>query len=316
MSAVPDPPPAALPSRLRVSGEMGPTVSFELYPPRTPGAAETLWHRTLPALAEAAPDFLSVTYGASGSSRETSREVVRWVAEHTDVRPVAHLTCIGSPREELRDVARGFVADGVRDFLALRGDPPAGSTTWTPHPEGLHRASQLVELLLDADPGLGVGVAATPSCLVAEQVDPATCGDLLALRAKQDAGAGYAITQVFFEAESYTRYVAAARAVGVHLPLVPGLVPLTDPRRLRRLEEISGVPVPTRILATLDAEPDEAGRTAAGLAMGAELLEAVLAAGAPGVHLYTFNQAPASLALLDRTGLRPGAAPGAGPAAG
>lgn len=315
MSAVPTPPSAVLPSRLRASGEMGPTVSFELYPPRTPGAAERLWERTLPALAGAAPDFLSVTYGASGSSRETSRQVVRWVAEHTDVRPVAHLTCIGSPREELREVARGFVADGVRDFLALRGDPPAGSTTWTPHPEGLRRASELVELLLGTDPGLGVGVAATPSCLTAE-VDPTTCGDLLALRAKQDAGAGYAITQVFFEVESYTRYVAAARAAGVHLPLVPGVVPLTDPARLRRLEEISGVPVPERILAALDAEPDDAGRAAAGLAMGAELVEAVLAAGAPGVHLYTFNQAPASLALLDRAGLRPGVAPGAGPAVG
>ncbi|MDO8122298.1 methylenetetrahydrofolate reductase [Isoptericola sp. b490] len=305
MSTVPAPPPAALPSRLRASGELGPTVSFELYPPRSPGAAERLWQRTLPALAEAAPDFLSVTYGASGSSRETSREVVRWVAEHTAVRPVAHLTCIGSPRDELREVARGFLADGVQDFLALRGDPPAGTITWTPHPEGLQRASELVELLLDADPRLGVGVAATPSCLAPDAPDAATCGDLLALRAKQDAGAGYAITQVFFEVESYTRYVAAARAVGVHLPLVPGLVPLTDPNRLRRLEEISGVPVPGRILAALDAEPDEAHREAAGLAMGAELVDAVLAAGAPGVHLYTFNQAPASLALLDRTGLRP-----------
>lgn len=312
MPAVPAP-PAALPARLRAR-DQGPTVSFELYPPRSPRAAQTLWQRTLPALAEAAPDFLSVTYGASGSSRDTSREVVRWVAEHTDVRPVAHLTCIGSPREELRDVARGFVADGVRDFLALRGDPPAGETTWTPHPRGLHRASELVELLLETEPGLGVGVAATPSCLT-PGIDPAVCGDLLALRAKQDAGAGYAITQVFFEVESYTRYVAAARAAGVHLPLVPGLVPLTDPRRLRRLEEISGVPVPERILAVLDAEPDDAGREAAGLAMGAELLDAVLAAGAPGVHLYTFNQAPASLALLDATGLRPAAARGPGRAA-
>jgi methylenetetrahydrofolate reductase (NADPH) len=292
-----------LPARLRASADAGPTVSFELYPPRSPAAAETLWQRTLPALAQARPDFFSVTYGASGSSRDVSREVVRWIAEHPDVRPVAHLTCIGSPRHELSEVARGFVSDGVRDFLALRGDPPAGSTSWTPHPDGLHRASELVELLLATAPGLGVGVAATPSCL--DDEDPTRCGDLLALRAKQDAGAQYAITQVFFDVESYTRYVAAARAAGVHLPLVPGMVPLADPGRLRRLEAISGVRVPPRVLAVLDAETDAERRAAAGLAMGAELVQAVLATGAPGVHLFTFNQSGAALALLDRLALRP-----------
>ncbi|MCV2395994.1 methylenetetrahydrofolate reductase [Actinotalea sp. M2MS4P-6] len=310
------PPPAGLPARLRASAEVGPTVSFELYPPRSQTAAEKLWSTTLPALAEADPDFLSVTYGASGSSRDTSREVVRWVVEHSGVRPVAHLTCIGAPRDELREVARGFVADGVQDFLALRGDPPAGETTWRPHPDGLHRASELVELLLRTEPGLAVGVAATPSCLSGWSGDPTGCGDLLALRAKQDAGAQYAITQVFFEVESYTRYVAAARAAGVQVPLVPGLVPLEDPRRLRRLEEISGVPVPARVLEILDGETDETRRRAAGLAMGAELAEAVLEAGAPGLHLYTFNQSAASLALLDRLGLASGrlAAPAEHPA--
>lgn len=300
-------PHAPLPARLHAVGEAGPTVSFELYPPRSAAAAQTLWSRTLPELAAARPDFLSVTYGASGSSRDTSREVVRWVVEHSDVRPVAHLTCIGAPRDELREVARGFVADGVRDFLALRGDPPAGATTWTPRPDGLSRASELVELLLGEDPDLSVGVAATPSCLTGWAQDPTTCGDLLALKAKQDAGAHYAITQVFFEAESYTRYVEVARAAGVRIPLVPGLVPLEDPRRLRRLAEISGVPVPDRVLDVLDAESDESRRTAAGLAMGVELADAVLAAGAPGVHLYTFNQSAAPLALLDRIGLARGA---------
>ena len=148
-----------------------------------------------------------------------------------------------------------------------------------------------------------MGVAATPSCLDVE--DPTRCGDLLALRAKQDAGAQYAITQVFFDVESYTRYVAAARAAGVHLPLVPGMVPLADPGRLRRLEAISGVRVPPRVLAVLDAETDAERRAAAGLAMGAELVQAVLATGAPGVHLLTFNQSGAALALLDRLALRP-----------
>jgi len=296
MPATPD----ALPARLAASAELGPTVSFELYPPRSPAAATTLWERTLPALVDVRPDFLSVTYGASGSSRDTSRDVVRWVLERTDVRPVAHLTCLGSAREDLRAVARAFLADGVRDFLALRGDPPSDGS-WTPTGDGLERASELVALLLEEQPGVDVGVAATPSLLTG--VDPAACGDLHALRAKQDAGATYAITQVFFEVESYMAYVAAARDAGITVPLVPGLVPLGDPKRLRRLAEISGVPVPARILDTLDAETDAERRAAAGLAMGAELVQAVLEAGAPGVHLFTFNQADASVALLDHLGL-------------
>lgn len=294
------PTPDSLPARLAASAELGPTVSFELYPPRSAAAAQTLWERTLPALVDVRPDFLSVTYGASGSSRDTSRDVVRWVLERTDVRPVAHLTCLGSARDDLRAVARTFLADGVRDFLALRGDPPSDGS-WLPDGEGLARASELVALLLEEEPGVDVGVAATPSLLTG--VEPAECGDLLALRAKQDAGAAYAVTQVFFEVESYVAYVAAARDAGITVPLVPGLVPLGDPRRLRRLAEISGVPVPARILDVLDAETDDARRAAAGRAMGAELVRAVLEAGAPGVHLFTFNQADASVALLEHLGL-------------
>lgn len=295
--------PDSLPARLAASAELGPTVSFELYPPRTPAAAQTLWERTLPALVDVRPDFLSVTYGASGSSRDTSRDVVRWVLERTSVRPVAHLTCLGSPVEDLRAVTRAFLADGVRDFLALRGDPPADGS-WVPGADGLARASELVSLLLEEEPALAVGVAATPSLLA--DVEPVACGDLQALRAKQDAGAAYAITQVFFEVDSYVRYVAAAREQGITVPLVPGLVPLGDPRRLRRLAEISGVPVPAHILDALDAETDDERRAAAGLAMGAELVHSVLEAGAPGVHLFTFNQAAASVALLEHVGLGAG----------
>ena len=293
----------SIPARLAASAESGPTISFELFPPRSAAGADQLW-ATIARLAEVAPDFISVTYGASGSSRDTSRAVIRHVLEHTDVRPVAHLTCIASERAELRTIAEGFLADGVRDFLALRGDPPVGVDPWVPPADGLGRASDLVGFLRDIDPQVAIAVAATPSCLAPDaEPDEPLCGDLLALRAKQDAGAQYALTQVFFDAESYRRYVAAARSAGVHLPIVPGIVPLEDPARLRRLQEISGVPVPQRLLALLDAENDETRRRAAGLALGAELATEVLASGAPGLHLYTFNQSRASLALLDRLGL-------------
>ena len=296
----------SIPARLAEAPDRGPTVSFELFPPRSEAGARSLW-AAIDRLAEAAPDFISVTYGASGSSRDTSRGVVQHVLEHTSVRPVAHLTCIASERAELREIAEGFLADGVRDVLALRGDPPVGVDPWVPPTDGLGRASELVTFLREVDPGFSIAVAATPSCLPAEpDPDAPLCGDLLALRAKQEAGAQYAITQVFFEADAYRRYVSTARAAGIHLPIVPGIVPLEDPARLRRLEEISGVPVPAVLLDRLDAETDEERRRAAGLELGADLVTQVLEAGAPGLHLYTFNQSRASVALLDRLGLTRG----------
>lgn len=298
-----EPRPAGLPDRFATGA---PTVSFELYPPRSEKAAISL-HTTVEQLAACRPDFFSVTYGASGSSRESSRDVVQHILAATDVPAVAHLTCLGSPPDEVREVAEQLVHLGVRDFLALRGDPPAGDAAWTPDPHGLQRASQLVELLADVSAGLpdgdrlSVAVAASPTAL---QVGGHACGDLLALRAKHEAGADYAITQVFFEADDYVRYVDAARSAGVDLPLLPGVVPLTDPRRLRRLEEVSGVAVPTHVLATLEAEAEPEARRAAGRTLGAELAAAVLDAGAPGLHLYTFNQHAASLDLLHDVGLR------------
>src|SRR5665647_2419065 len=215
-----------------------PSVSFELYPPKTDATRAAL-PDTLVRLAEARPDFFSVTYGASGSTRHITHDVVRWILTNTGTDVVAHLTCIGLP-----------------------------SAHWQ--------------------------VPYHPS----EDGDDAG-DDIQALLAKQEAGADYAITQVFFEVSSYTRYLAAARAAGVTIPLLPGIVPLTDPKRLRRLEEISGVPVPPEILQRLDAATDLEEQRVVGTAMGVDLVHQVLAAGAPGLHIYTFDQHTAPLDLLE-----------------
>jgi methylenetetrahydrofolate reductase (NADPH) len=301
--------PTGVAARVAAADEQGPSVSFELYPPKTDTTRAAL-PGTIAHLAAAHPDFFSVTYGASGSTREVSRDVVRWILENTSSAVVAHLTCIGLPWEDVRVVAEQFVDDGVRNLLALRGDPPAGAPDWQPHPGGLTRASDLVARLheLGEEKGvqLSVGVAATPSARwAAPPQPPAPDDDIQALLAKERAGADYAITQVFFEPDSYIAYRDAARAAGVRIPLLPGIVPLTEPKRLRRLEEISGVPVPPVVLARLDAT-DGDDRRAVGNAMGVELVRAVLDAGAPGVHLYTFNQHTAVLDLLDGLGIRPG----------
>ncbi|MFD1505849.1 methylenetetrahydrofolate reductase [Georgenia yuyongxinii] len=312
-----------------------PTVSFELFPPRKPELYEAVWQRVL-RMAEAGPDFFSVTYGASGSSREASGELVRRLLAETSVPPIAHLTCVGADREQLAARVRGLLRAGVRDFLALRGDPPDGQTTWAPPSGGLARSSDLVALIreVEADelgygpaaragavarsgPAARAGAAGEPPSVVAQDlgVVPADVvsvavaaypsgtshtreEELVALREKQDAGADFAITQVFYNAEAYASLVADARDAGVHIPILPGILPLTDPRRLHRLEALSGVPVPADLDALLGCD-DDAERQRRGIDATIALIDGVLEAGAPGLHLYTFNQDRPALDVLE-----------------
>ncbi|MCL3862888.1 methylenetetrahydrofolate reductase [Actinotalea sp. K2] len=301
----------------RLTRAAGPTsLSFELFPAAT-AAGDTRLRATVEQLASLRPDFFSVTYGAAGAATGASRSLTAWLARGT-VPVVAHVTFAGMTAAQVREVAADLLADGVRDFLALRGDLPPGVTP----PDGrrgdgrpadgeLGRASDLVALLRDlaAATGceVGVGVAAAPAALdhLPTDVPPTRCGDLQALLGKQAAGADYAITQVVFDPASYARYVRVARRAGVTLPLVPGIVPLTDPGRLRRLQQISGVDVPPHVLDLLDAETDAQRRAAAGTALGAELARALLDAGAPGLHVFTFDQYEPTAALLHAAGLRP-----------
>lgn len=319
-----------------------PTVSFELFPPRRPELDEIVWQRVL-RMAAAGPDFFSVTYGASGSSRAASANLVRRLLVETRIPPIAHLTCVGSTREELADRVRTLLDSGVRDFLALRGDPPAGETEWRPVPGGLSRSSELVALIrqvetehlglpaADRAPGTGdegpvVGIVGGPdgareptpepsvvarelgveradvvSVAVAAYPAGASHGreaELEALREKQDAGADFAITQVFFDPEAYGSLVAEARAVGIRIPILPGIIPMTDRGRLHRLSELTGVPVPATMDALL-AIDDEHERLRRGIDATLALIDRVLAAGAPGLHLYTFNHDRPALDVLE-----------------
>ncbi len=295
-----------------------PTVSFELYPPRSPKGERTL-RRTIPELAAAQPDFFSITYGAAGSTRETSRELIRQIIRETEVTPIAHLTCVGASEAELRGVINDLLDEGVRDFLALRGDPPAGQPDWRPHPDGFTRASQLVRLLrsieaerfgTDSRSGdhaspLSISVATYPG----QARDAAgnavvDARDVASLVDKQEAGADFAITQIFYDAAHYAELLQAARAAGVNLPILPGVIPLTDPRRLRRLHELTGMAPPADLLALLEdaATPQEAYRL--GLQATRDLIEDTLRAGAPGLHVYTFNSSTPALGLLYGAGLR------------
>lgn len=284
------------------------TLSFEFFPPRTLEGREVL-DETIARLATTEPDFVSVTYGASGSTRDLSREVVRGIAQGCAFPPLAHLTCVSASRAELTQIIEEFLAEGVRGFLALRGDPPQGESDWRPHSDGLLYASQLVAFIREVAGahGLGpekisIGVAAFPTIHADERW---RVQGLEVLQAKQEAGADFAITQVFFEAHQYLDFMVDAQAAGITLPLLPGIIPVLDPTRASRLEQMTGVVVPALLLKDLATAPDDDAARSVGVAHATALARTVLDAGAPGIHVYTFNRYRAALELVDALGLGP-----------
>ncbi len=281
-----------------------PTLSYELFPPRTPAAESTLAH-TMDVLAATGPDFMSITYGASGSTRTTSRSVVHKLAVAHTIPPLAHLTCVDQSRAELVAVIEEYLADGVRDFLALRGDPPKGQSDWRPHPDGLLYASQLVTLLREVAAangveGVSIGVTAFPAQHAQERWRQQ---GLDVLKAKQDAGADFAITQVFYEVSQYVALRADAAAEGIGLPIIPEVMPLVSATRAARAEQLTGVPTPSELYVELErAETDDHAR-AVGVAHAAALSAALVEEGAPGIHIITFNRHEAALELVSALGL-------------
>ncbi len=281
--------------------EQEPTLSFELFPPRS-RAAEELLGGTMRAIVATRPDFISITYGASGSTQGASRSVVQRVAEEHDVPPLAHLTCVGQSRADLAAVIEGYLEDGVHDFLALRGDAPKGQSGWRPHPDGLVYASDLVRFLREIAhahgvDGLSVGVAAFPAQHAIERFRQTA---LDVLKAKQDAGADFAITQVFYEVGHYTGLVAAAREQGITMPIIPEVMPLVSAQRARRAAQITDVPTPESLVAALDTAATDDEARATGVAHAAGLAQHLLDAGAPGIHVITFNRHDAAVELVDR----------------
>jgi methylenetetrahydrofolate reductase (NADPH) len=293
-----------------------PTVSFELMPPRRPDAAPNFWE-TARRLVAVRPDFVSVTYGAGGGDRATARKVVATLLAGTSVLPIAHLTCVGASREDVSEVIDDFLDAGVRAFLALRGDPPKDQPDWRPAADGVHSADELVRLLREveakraaADPSTALRGAAHPLSIAVATFPNGNPGagttraqEVQRLLEKQAAGASFAITQLFYEASSYTEFVADARSAGVTIPILAGLLPTTEPRRLRRVEELTGVAAPTDLLTALDALEDAEAQHEHGIARSIELARAVLDAGAPGLHVYTFNKHRPALDLLAGVGL-------------
>lgn len=273
--------------------------SFEVYPPRKPELQAAL-HATIQALAEAGPQFITVTYGANGSSRDASLDCLRYIRENTDVEPLAHLTCVGSTRAEITAVVDSFMEAGIRQFLALRGDPPEGSDATSDYLGELSSATELVQLI-HARGGnrVTVSVAAFPN---GHPQSSTPQQDIDVLLAKQAAGAEFALTQLFFDAADYLQFAAAARQAGVTMPIIPGIMPVTSLGRLRRIVDITGERMPAELETALESAASPADARAIGTAHAVALCRALVAGGAPSLHLYAFNEHETVLAVLAQLG--------------
>ncbi|HET8749464.1 MAG TPA: methylenetetrahydrofolate reductase [Sphingomicrobium sp.] len=275
-------------------------VSFEFFPPKSETMAETLWS-SIQTLAPLHPRFVSVTYGAGGSTRERTHATVKRILEETDLTPAAHLTCVGATREEIDSVARGYWELGVRHIVALRGDPPEPGGKYQPHRDGYRDATDLVAGLKSVGP-FDISVAAYPEV----HPDSSTRAfDLENLRRKVDAGANRAITQFFFSADCFFRFRDEAAAAGIDAEIVPGILPVSNVSQTRRFADLCGASIPdwlNGLFEGLDELPSARQLIAATVA--AELCGQLYAGGVRHFHFYTLNRAELSYAICHLLGVR------------
>ena len=274
-------------------------ISFEVYPPRNPDAAPALYE-AIDRLGALGPSFISVTFGAGGTDTSGSIEVLGYIKNNTSAMPLAHLTCVGTTADEISGLLGQFEAAGITDFLALRGDLPEGQATLPA--ASLKTADQLVSAIRGYHRGLQskVAVAAFPN---GHPESGENRQDLVALRAKQDAGADFAITQLFFYAADYFKFLELARAAGVTIPIIPGIMPITSPTRLSRVLELTGEAEPTELANALAAAQSGSERVQIGIDWAANLVSQLVKAGVPGIHLYAFNEYKNVTEVLKRAGL-------------
>lgn len=267
------------------------SFSFEFFPPKDAAGEEVLW-RSISELEELHPTFVSVTYGAGGTTRDRTIEITGRIARETSLTPMAHLTCVGHTVEELEQILDSLAEAGVENVLALRGDPVGGpGTPWVSTPGGVEYASDLVGLIRRRHQ-FAVGVAVFPE---GHRDAPDIEHDVRAMRAKYDAGAEFAITEMVLRAADYFGLVERSRAAGIDIPIVPGIMPILGLNSMRKMVELSGREMPQEILDRIEplaGDPD-AVRTE-GIRIATELCDDLLAGGAPGLHFYTLNRSKAT----------------------
>jgi methylenetetrahydrofolate reductase (NADPH) len=267
------------------------SFSFEFFPPKDDEGERALW-KAIRELEPLQPTYVSVTYGAGGSTRDRTVRVTENIAGDTTLTPVGHLTCVSQSCDELRSVIGAYAAAGVRNVLALRGDPPGGpGAEWMRHPEGLDHAVELVRMVRQLG-DFSVGVAAFP-----DKHPEATDfdADAKVLAEKAAAGADFAVTQFFFRPEDYFHLVERASAHGCDIPIIPGIMPITNLKQIQRFAQLSGAAVPAEVVGYISRfEGDPAAVRQAGIELATQLCDDLLAGGAPGLHFYTLNRSKAT----------------------
>ena len=268
------------------------TYSFEFFPPKDVEGEERLW-AAMSQLESIAPDFISVTYGAGGSTRDRTIRITSEITARTHIPTVAHLTCVGSTRDELIEILGKYRDAGIKSILALRGDPTGGPRApWTPTPNGLSHADELVTLAVEFC-GFTIGVAAFPDGHPASNGD--FSHDIDVLIEKERRGATFATTQFFFEVDKWKSLVDKLAAKGSSLPIIPGILPVTNVKQLNRMAELSGTPIPASIseaFSKVEDNPEDVRKL--GVDIATKLCQELLEAGAPGLHFYTMNTSTAT----------------------
>lgn len=272
-----------------------PAFSFEFFPPKDPAEQGQLWD-SIAQVREHSPTFVSVTYGAGESTRDRTLDIVSRLVKDTDLPTVSHLTCVGSPVSEIRQILDDFAAAGIQNLLALRGDPAGWvGSPWEPHPQGLNHAEELIAMA-HARGSFTIGAAAFP-----DGHPEANGTDATTLARKARAGAAFAITQMVTDVSAYERLREEADTLGCAIPIIPSILPITKHGQLQRLTKLNGQPLSRTVLERLDAVKDSPiAVREVGLAIAVEHTEQLLASGAPGIHFITMNRAEAVLEVLSR----------------
>jgi methylenetetrahydrofolate reductase (NADPH) len=270
--------------------------SFEFFPPKT-DAGRTSLERTIRELADLAPGFVSVTYGAGGSTRQKTVDLVQWIQNEAHLTAMAHLTCAGSTKDELGGVLKSLTSAGIDNIIALRGDPPAGEERFVSTEGGFSYASDLVAFIRAK---YGARVCVSGACYPEGHVE---CRDLERdiqnLKHKVDQGLDFLVTQLFLDNRVYFDFVARARAAGITIPIIPGIMPIRNVASLQRMTKLGGATIPPTLFAELDrCREDDVAVAALGVAHATAQCVELLHGGAPGIHFYTLNQSPATRVIL------------------
>ncbi|MFH1066619.1 MAG: methylenetetrahydrofolate reductase [NAD(P)H] [bacterium] len=272
-----------------------PLFSVEFFPPKDEAGMESL-RQVAQHLKAIGPDFVSVTYGAGGSTRQRTTDVCRLLRDEMDFIVMPHLTCVGSSRQDLLDIIGEYHREGFRNIMALRGDPPRGQTTFEPYKDGLRYASDLVALIRRDHADFCLGVGGYPE-KHPEAPDLAT--DIAHLKTKMHAGGDFITTQLFFRNEVYFDFVNRCRKIGIAAPMIPGIMPVLSLKQIQRFTEMCGASLPKKLVAQLQAAGGDAEKEEnVGIAWALQQIKELLAGGAPGIHLYILNRSRAALHLV------------------